>query len=115
MRKIFLQVISSTILMLPQSKAAPVAEALMGHFTTVGALNIQVRSGGCTLKKHFSFRKDFVGEVSKITFYRSHQDPCRARIPYGEILTFSFGELGFKAGDEIQVGNSNAAIYISQL
>jgi hypothetical protein len=74
-------------------------EPLMGHFTTQGGVPIQVTSAGCTWKKQFKIRKEIDERRIRLVLNRQVVAPCRAYISYGEILTFSFEELGLKAGD----------------
>lgn len=88
-------------------------ESLMGHFSTKGAVNIQVRSGGCTWKKQFQVQKEFNGDYYTLTFIRTKEDPCRAYLPYGEIISFSFEELGFRSGDKFAVGNKDSLTQVS--
>lgn len=45
------------------------------------------------------------GDVREISLYRSRPDICRAKIPYGELLTYTFEELGLKSGEKFTVAN----------
>lgn len=90
-------------------------EPLMGHFVTQGGVQIQVPSGGCTWKKHFQVTQEFKDGVHHLAFVRLQQDPCRAYIPYGEILTFSFEELGLKAGDRFMMANPEGVLRVSRM
>jgi hypothetical protein len=96
------------------AKAEPVMEQLLGHFYTQGGVQIQVTSGGCTWKKHFEVTQEMSEGRILLTFMRKVQDPCRAYIPYGEILTFSFEELGLKTGDIFQIRNSEMPTRVSR-
>ncbi len=116
----FSQIISAAIFSLAASAGvASIRESqmepLMGHFTTKGALNIQVRSGGCTYKKQFKIQKDLMDGYTMVTFQRTEEDPCRAYLPYGEIITFSFEEVGLEPGSKFKVGNSDSIIGVSRM
>ncbi len=99
----------------PAAWAEPAVESLMGHFTTQGGVHIQVYSGGCTWKKQFEVKQEVSDRRVHLTFIRKAVDPCRAYIPYGEILTFSFEELGLKAGDAIEIQNPEIATQVSRM
>jgi hypothetical protein len=104
----------AALVLTSMANAAPESEPLMGHFTTKGAVNIQVRSGGCTYKRHFQVGKEVKDGYVEITFVRKQEDPCRAYLPYGEIITFSFEELGLRAGEKFKFGNPDSLIYVSR-
>jgi hypothetical protein len=88
--------------------AAGEAEKIKGHFTTQGSVHIQVKSNGCTFKKNFEVKSEMKGDVRELSFYRMKPDACRAHVPYGELLTFTFEELNLKAGEKFFVGNPEA-------
>jgi len=87
------------------ANAEPAMELLLGHFYTQGGVQIQVASGGCTWKRHFEATQEVRDGRIYLIFTRKVPDGCRAYIPYGEILTFSFEELGLKTGDIFQIRN----------
>lgn len=89
------------------ASAEHVLEPLMGHFTTQGGVHIQVRSGGCTSKRDFTFVREVKNGVHQVSFYRTRPDVCRAYIRYGEILTFSFEELGLKDTELFSITNAD--------
>ena len=70
----------------------------------------QVSSNGCTTK-------DFIGaDVRKqgedrfsVGFFREKEDYCRAYLPEGVALTWSFEELGIPDGAEVTVRNKIAS------
>lgn len=90
-------------------------EPLIGHFSTQGGVHIQVYSGGCTYKKQFDAKVEMKGDVRVLSFSRRIQDPCRAYLPYGEILSFSFEELGLKGGDRFEIANPRTAGRVSRM
>jgi hypothetical protein len=112
MKKMILTAILAT---LSQPALAEHLEALMGHFTTQGGVHIQVASGGCTWKKQFEVNQINNDGRIRLVFNRKVVDPCRAYIPYGEILTFSFEELGLKAGDVFEIANPDIATRVSRM
>ncbi len=95
--------------------AGPELEPLMGHMTASVGIQIQVYSGGCTRKEQFHAETEIQGEVHRISFVRSTQDPCRAYFPYGQILSFSFDELGLHNGDQIEIANPQMPTQIMRL
>lgn len=96
------------------ASAAGILEPLMGHFSTKGALNIQVRSGGCTWKKQFQVEKSRMADYTVVRFIRTREDVCRAYLPYGEIITFSFEELGLIPGEKFKIANEDSLTYVSR-
>jgi hypothetical protein len=85
--------------------AEPELESLMGHMTTPVGVHIQVYSGGCTWKALFQVESKKNGDLHKISFIRKKQDLCRAYLPYGQVLSFSFEELGLQNGDQVEIAN----------
>ncbi|MGZ5279942.1 MAG: hypothetical protein ACXWC9_08370 [Pseudobdellovibrionaceae bacterium] len=90
-------------------------EPLLGHFSTQGGIHIQVYSGGCTWKKQFEVTRENLSGRIRLSFIRKTSDPCRAYIPYGEMLTFSFEELGLKANDVFEIANPVSATRVSRM
>lgn len=89
-------------------------EPLMGHFSTHGGIHIQVFSAGCTYKKLFDVKVEMKGDLRVLSFYRRTPDLCRAYLPYGEILSFSFEELGLKGGDRFEIANQGTPGHVSR-
>lgn len=79
---------------------------LKGADVSANAVTARVTSNGCTTK-------DFIGtDVRKsgddsftVGFFREKQDYCRAMLPDGVALTWSFEELGIPEGAEVRVRN----------
>ncbi len=79
---------------------------LKGADVASDSVMARVSSNGCTTK-------DFIGaDVRKtgedrfsVGFYREKQDFCRALLPEGVALTWSFAELGIPDGAEVKVRN----------
>ncbi|MES2800981.1 MAG: hypothetical protein V4654_00685 [Bdellovibrionota bacterium] len=86
------------------SQAGP-NEALYGSFFNESGVVIQVYSGGCTYKSSFAVRKEYVGGVHKIWFYRVKPDFCEAFVKYGKFLIFSYDDLGLQAYDRFEIMN----------
>ncbi|WP_143435391.1 ubiquitin family protein [Henriciella aquimarina] len=74
---------------------------------TADSVTVRVTSNGCT-------SKDFIGtdvrrmgeERFSVGFYREKEDYCRANLPDGVALTWSFAELGIPDGAEVKVCNT---------
>jgi hypothetical protein len=90
-------------------------EPVIGHFVTQGGVQVQVQSGGCTYKRQFTVKQELREGVHQLAFVRLQQDPCRAYIPYGEIISFSFEELGLKAGDLFMMANPEGVMRVSRM
>jgi len=83
----------------------PRLEPLLGVMTSPHGVRIQVNSGGCTNKRSIAVQKEKVGSVIKIAFFRIEEDPCLAFFYYGDILNYSFEELGLHEHDIFMVRN----------
>jgi hypothetical protein len=80
-------------------------ESLLGYYTDARGVHIQVNSGGCTYKKSFAVKPVTRRNAMQITFMRTHHDPCLAMFYYGQMLTFSYRELGLRPGDRFEITN----------
>lgn len=92
----------------PKSFADPVPpymEPLLGTMTSLEGVHIQVRSRGCTSKDSFLVKKEKNGATMELRFIRVENDPCLALLLYGEILSYSFEELGLNLGEKFIVRN----------
>ncbi len=103
-----------TALLFSQISFADHVEPLMGHFSTQGGIHIQVYSGGCTYKKHFEVKVEMKGDVHVLSFSRNKADHCKAYLPYGEILSFYFEELGLAGGDKFEIANPDSVGRVSR-
>ena len=66
----------------------------------------RVSSNGCTTKDFIGTDVRKTGDDSfSVGFYREKQDFCRAMLPEGIALTWSFAELGIPEGAEVRVRN----------
>lgn len=90
----------------------PTEEALFGKMVTFAGLHIQVPSHGCTDKSSFKVIRENVAGIEVLTFLRVLSDECRALHPYGVVLTYSFEELGLKAGEAFALGNVDSAVTV---
>lgn len=85
--------------------AGPMLESIYGDFYNEAGVNIQVFSGGCTNRGSFVIQKQFSNGVNLIYFYRVKPDFCKAFFKYGQIINFSFTELGLQVDDRFKVMN----------
>lgn len=90
------------------SVAERTVERLIGFRHTDDKLIIRVKSGGCTQKEHFKveINSGFTG-MSPVfaTVYRLTPDHCKANIPNGIEVEFTFEELGLPDDTDIIVVN----------
>jgi hypothetical protein len=86
-----------------------VIEELLGVTVSEDGITFQVASYGCTQKGHFSFERKEVFEALGpmlpafelnhfITLFRNKADLCKALIPSGISIFYSFEELGVEYG-----------------
>jgi hypothetical protein len=57
-------------------------------------ITITVRSNGCTERGDFDVDVDRDGDRFNIGFQRERKDNCKALVPEGRRLTWTYGELG---------------------
>lgn len=70
------------------------------------AVSIIAPSNGCTNKTHFNPDVDDEGERRfDVRFRRVTEDHCKALVPDGERLVWSFAELGLPDGARVRVVN----------
>lgn len=79
-------------------------EPLFGALVKPDGLDVRVFSGGCTQPEHFAFYVE-PGSVQQVHIVRTQPDLCEAYIPEGELLHFTWKQLGVTAGTA-RVANS---------
>ncbi|MFV8751756.1 hypothetical protein ACNOYE_14520 [Nannocystaceae bacterium ST9] len=84
----------------PGPSVAPergVDEPLYGVLVGADGIDVRVSSGGCTVPEHFTA---FVepGEIQLVHLIRLEADSCEADLPEGELLHFTWAQLGVTAG-----------------
>jgi len=81
-------------------------EPLYGSLVTASdTVVITAPSNGCTQKDSFRADTDRDDGVYRITFDRVRPDHCKALVPDGVELTWSFAELGVPAAAKVVVGH----------
>lgn len=80
-------------------------DSIYGDFYNESGVNIQVFSGGCTNKDSFAVQKEFSKGVYLIYFYRVKPDLCKAYFKYGQVVNFSYEDLGLQSNDRFKVMN----------
>ena len=79
---------------------------LKGADVSANSVTARVSSNGCTNKDFIGTNVRKTGDDSfSVGFYREKQDYCRAMLPDGVALTWSFEELGIPEGAEVRVRN----------
>jgi len=69
-------------------------------------VSIIAHSNGCTQKEHF--RPDIDRESSnrfRVRFERTTEDNCKAFVPEGKRMTWSFSELGIPSDAQVVIAN----------
>ncbi len=94
----------------PGSKAGPSVapegakdERLFGVELTDDGIDVRVSSGGCTAPEHFAFYVE-PGEVQALHIVRTKPDMCEVYVAEGELLHFTWEQLGVTAG-QVRVAN----------
>ena len=80
-------------------------ERLLGFEYGPKGITFQVRSGGCTDKRDF----DLVLSNSRpqsVRLYRTNSRMCRAAVPFGTKIHYTFKEIGLSQGEWFEVANS---------
>jgi hypothetical protein len=74
------------------------------HFED-GRLLVRVDSNGCTSAANFEVR--LVGDrPAALTLERVRPDPCRALVPEGVEVSWTYAELGLEASDSVRLMNA---------
>lgn len=94
----------------PGSKAGPsevpegaAYEHLYGLVIKDEGIEVRVASGGCTAPEHFAFYVD-PGSVQELLIVRTTPDTCEAELPEGELLHFTWEQLGVTS-ERVRVAN----------
>ena len=80
-------------------------ERLLGFQYGPNGITFQVRSGGCTGKNDFDVIVSSTHPKS-IRLYRTNPRMCRAWMPFGTKIHYTFKEMGLSRGDWFEVENS---------
>lgn len=67
-------------------------------------LTVVVNSNGCTQVSHFEVHLK-EAKTTELSFVRNEQDLCRAIVPEGVTLSWTYDELGLKSGQAVKVLN----------
>jgi hypothetical protein len=80
------------------------AEPLLGLQVDEQGVLLQVASNGCTQKDSFSLS---LAESTpmQIQLLRQQPDYCKAFLPYGISIRFTYAELNLQAGDQFSIAN----------
>jgi hypothetical protein len=93
----------TSLLSLPA--AAAEADLIMGLRTDAKKVIFQVKSGGCTEKKHFDLRSTKSGGHTEFTLVRIEEDHCKMIVDGGQDIVYTLDELGIKFGETFTVTN----------
>lgn len=86
-------------------RQAPKVETIFRYAIGSAGIAFQVNSGGCTDKSSFTIQKSLEGSETKLTLVRVVPDYCKARMPGGVIVLYSFEELNLNPRSSYQVDN----------
>jgi hypothetical protein len=84
--------------------AGELQETLFGYLADDQGLTVQVYSGGCTAKEHFQFLKSSPDEGEDkilLTLVREVPDWCKAFVPRGVSIRYTWKELEIDASDKL--------------
>ena len=84
---------------------APQTETIFRYAIGSAGIAFQVNSGGCTDKNSFVVEKSLDGNQTKLTLVRMVPDYCKARLPGGVIVLYSFEELNLNPRSTFQIDN----------
>ena len=87
-----------------------ISELLLGLEYGPKGLTFQVRSGGCTDKNDFNIQLIETSPLS-IKLIRTNKRMCRAFIPYGTKVHYTYEELGIKEGSIFNIQNKLGQFY----
>jgi hypothetical protein len=68
-------------------------------------VSIVAHSNGCTQKEDFDAKVDRNDGAYRVRFERDRADNCRALVPEGKRMTWSFRELGIPEGAQVVISN----------
>lgn len=80
-------------------------EVLIGYIRNQHGMVFQVYSGGCTEKSDFKVIVDQHQDKTFLTLYRANPDYCKASMPFGRTITYSYSELNISRRQPVQVLN----------
>ena len=80
-------------------------ETLIGYIRDYKLMTFQVFSGGCTKKEDFKLEVNNQRETTYVTLYRLYPDYCKAFIPFGTYVSFTYTELGISNRQQLRVTN----------
>lgn len=85
----------------------PQVESIFKYTIDKDGIAFQVYSGGCTCKKSFNFIKNISpdGKDVHLTLIRVSPDYCKANIPEGTVVWYSFEELGINSENNLYIEN----------
>jgi hypothetical protein len=68
-------------------------------------ISVVAHSNGCTQKEDFSAEVDRDDGRYRVRFERDRPDNCKALVPEGRRMTWSFAELGIPDGAQVTIAN----------
>lgn len=88
----------------------PQVESIFKYTIDKNGISFKVYTGGCTCKKSFDFIKNTStdGKDTHLTLVRVFPDHCKANVPGGTIVWFSFEELGVNPESILHIENPSA-------
>ncbi len=80
-------------------------EKIFNYTIGSGGIAFQVNSGGCTDKNNFRIETASDEGQTKLTLVRTTPDYCKARIPGGTLIIYSFEELNLDPNVQYKIEN----------
>ncbi len=73
-----------------------ISEKIFDYTVSAHGISVRVPSNGCTWRGSFSLEKAVHGGLRTVRFLREIPDQCRAYLPGGVSLRYSYAELGLE-------------------
>lgn len=86
---------------------SPQVESIFKYTIDKDGVTFQVYSGGCTCRKSFDFIKNFSADQNDVylTLVRVSPDHCKANLPEGTVVWYSFEDLGIDSERNLHIEN----------
>ena len=103
--KTFISILFMIGLMSSSAQAMEPNQKILGFTYNTQGLTLQVPSNGCTDKMYFNIR---IAESfpMQLTFKKLKTDSCRAILPFGTELFWTWEEMGISKGSEFFITNN---------
>ncbi len=84
----------------------PRLEGIFGYAVSATGVTFQVQSGGCTGKGSFLVYVNPERTPKEVFLFRLNADPCRAYLPGGINVSFTYKEMGLNPEEHFRIMNT---------